>query len=336
MNPIRVAQWTIAVFMVLCCSACARRGGPRSVPGPKASQADAPADCAATGPQTLRKLQTSPVIDGTLDDACWQEAAPVRVDYIKSELGELSRKPRMRARYAWDDHYFYIGYEVFDENLQCVGTQERQGPAGNQREGVELAKREDGKLIRYDLAEFFISFGSERCFWEIHQNALNHFNDVWIMVPDKDWPIYDSTMLRWGIYFGSEAFLKDDGTFRVARATHLLPKADGTPSTVNDASDTDTGYSGELRLPWRSLGPSAKRKPRKPEREGGEIVGPVPTKWRMRGQEMWILAVVQNGDCEGFYFHSCPTGTPSWFHTCAAEWPRYVLVDESAAEAAQP
>jgi len=45
-----------------------------------------------------------------------------------------------------------------------------------------------------------------------------------------------------------------------------------------------------------------------------------------------ILAAVQDGDLKDRYHHSSPTLKGSWFHTGAADWPRYVLVDAQPGE----
>ena len=45
----------------------------------------------------------------------------------------------------------------------------------------------------------------------------------------------------------------------------------------------------------------------------------------MAGQEIRILAVVQNGDLKQRYHHSSPTKPGDWFHKGAEHYPRYVL-----------
>src|SRR6185369_5856627 len=94
-----------------------------------------------------------------------------------------------------------------------------------------------------DVVEFFITQGDEHFFWELHHSATNQFNDVWINVIDKAWPISETSLAPYGIIFCHNESLQDDepagATF--ASATALKPKADGKPSTPNDESDTDTG-----------------------------------------------------------------------------------------------
>ena len=141
----------------------------------------------------------------------------------------------MNVRYTWDDNYLYIGYETFDKNLVALGTGEKEGPKDNQREGAVIGHAKE----KVDVVEFFISFGDTRFFWEIHHNALNHFNDIWCVVADEKWPISKSTRNRFGIYFGTRDIIEDDADAgaTLKTAVKMKPKADGKPSTVNDPSD---------------------------------------------------------------------------------------------------
>jgi hypothetical protein len=273
----------------------------------------------------IAKTEKPIVIDGDLDDPAWKQATPINVDYIWGKTGEKSKEPRMIVRYTWDDHYLYIGYETFDKNLVALGTGQKKGPAKNQREGALISHEKE----KVDVVEFFISFGDERFFWELHHNAANQFNDIWCTVVDDNWPIRKSNMFRFGIHFGTDTILQDDvdAGRTTAMAVKLKPKADGKPSTINDHSDNDTGYTAELRLPWLGLGAPFERETMvavEPSQPGGKkrsIHGP----WKMAGQEMKILAVFQDGDLKDHYHHSSPTFPGSWFHKGAQHYPRYRL-----------
>ena len=268
------------------------------------------------------KATTAPVIDGKLDDACWQAAKTYTVDYVHS-----TKPPRraetapMTVKYSWDDHYLYIGYEVFDKNLVALGKDEKQGPPTNRRQSLEIYKND----VKVDVVEFFLSMGDMRFFWEIHHNALNQFNDVWCVWTDSSWPVNKSTMTFYGVMFLAQEFIQDEGPYTLATAVHLKPKADGKPSTINDDSDTDTGYTGEIRIPWLGLGvPRARQttltrpnpdNPKQPFREPGP--------WKMEGFEFWALAVSQDGDLKDRYHRSSPYNKGSFFHEDAPSWPRF-------------
>jgi hypothetical protein len=271
---------------------------------------------AAEAPAAIPKSPTLVVVDGILDEPVWKQATPVRADYLLSKTGVLSDQPRMAARFAWDDRYLYIAYETFDGNLVAAGTGEHEGPPANRREGAVIW--DDAKKI--DVVEFFISFGDERFFWELHHNAANHFNDIWITVPDPSWRVSELSITTWGIIFGHSMFIQDEGDHTLAKAVRLKPRADGKPSTINDPSDVDTGYTAELRLPWLGLGAPEKARTwiqRDKVREPGP--------WKMAGQQIMILAVVQDGDLPERYHHSSPTLKRDWFHKTAPHWPRYAL-----------
>ncbi len=277
-------------------------------------------------PDEVFKTASPVVIDGSLDEACWQKAIPVHADFIGTKTGVKSDTPHMTAKYAWDDNYLYIAYETFDANLVAVGKDEWQGPPNNRRQGCEIydAKKDGAKV---DVVEFFISFGDEHFFWEIHQNALNQFNDILCVAVDPSWPVSKTTMCNYGIIFSPNEWIADVGDSTVAMAVKLKPKADGKPSTVNDSSDVDTGYTAEIRLPWRSIGAQSAaatwiETKTAPDEKPLRLPGP----WKMAGQTVSILAVVQDGDLKERYHHSSPTRKPDWFHKTQPAWPHYIFV----------
>jgi hypothetical protein len=277
-------------------------------------------------PSPIWKAKEAITIDGVLDEPAWKEAATVEVQYIWGKVGEKSKEPRMKAWYTWDDHYLHIAYETFDRNLVALGSGEKKGPKGNQVEGA-LIHHEKEKV---DVVEFFLSFGDRQMFWEIHHNAANQFNDILITLVDPDRPIAKSMLFFDGIRFGTREVIEDDVEAGKTRqfAVKLKPKKDGKPSTVNDASDTDTGYIGELRLPWLGLGAPRERSTTKTVEESPGKKKNVRGPWKMAGQPMMILAVFQDGDLKDHYHHSSPTKPGGWFHKGAEHWPRYVLQDK--------
>ncbi|MCH7728464.1 MAG: hypothetical protein IH991_18590 [Planctomycetes bacterium] len=275
-------------------------------------------------PTVLPKAKQTIKIDGELTDAAWQTAAVAKADYEMGQVGKPSKQPRLITRYTWDDHYLYIAYETFDQNLIAVASDKTQGPKGNRRQGCEIWHPEK----KIEVVEFFISFGDTRFFWELHHNAANQFNDVWCSVYDESWPISKSTRAPFGIHFGHLDYLQDDmDTGRtLAMATRLKANKNGTPSTINDSSDNDTGYTAELRIPWHSLGPPVNRRNFVTVEASGQkkrVRGP----WKMAGQQVLILAVVQDGDLPVRYHHSSPTFSGAWFHRHAKDWPAFVLKD---------
>jgi hypothetical protein len=276
-------------------------------------------------PAPIYRAAAPVTIDGELGEDCWKQAAAVRIDYVYGKVGELSPQPRAAVRYAWDEHYLYIGYETFDRNLVAVGTGGKQGPTGNQRQGCEIWV--PGKKV--DVVEFFVSMGDESFFWELHHNAANQFNDVWCTILPDDHPVYHSTMSTWGIHLATQEYLQDEGDYKLATAAWPKPKADGKGSTINDANDVDAGYTAELRIPWSALGAPRDRATWLDAATGKPATAAtkdrLPGPWKVEGLVLPILAVVQDGDLKDRYHHSSPTFRGGWFHNAAADWPRYVL-----------
>lgn len=274
------------------------------------------------------------VIDGVLDDPCWNSAVVLKADYIFGKKGQQAPSAPMTMRCAWDESYLYIAYETFDKNLVAVWNGAVQGPLDNRREGAMIWH----DVWKIDVAEFFISFGDKRFFWETHHNALNQFNDVWITVTDPSWPLDKGTMSIYGFVFCHEEYIRDDPPCKLQMAVKLKPKADGTPSTVNDPMDEDTGYTAEIRFPWFGIGvPRDRAVTRIEEPPAGSTRLPkavrAPGLWKMEGQEMWLLGVVQNADEKDRYHHTSPTLGGGWFHSQVSEWPHFRMV---AAEGPPP
>jgi hypothetical protein len=276
----------------------------------------------------LQKIETGMVIDGDLTKPQWKAAEVFRADYSNAKTGVLSETPRMTVRYLWDDHYLYIGYEFFSTDLQAQGNGQMQGPADNKREGAEIWL----KSRKVDIAEFFITFKDPHFLWELHHNELNQFNDLWITVPDPSWRVNQQANVPYGIVFSGEEYVNDEGEYKLATAVKLLPKADGKPSTVNDASDVDTGYSAELRIPLWGIGAARSRmtKIRVPATVKGEQDTFLPGAWKMAGEEIQLFAVYQAANLadNDRYYHSGPTKPPGgWFHQVVPHYPTFKFVD---------
>jgi len=276
---------------------------------------------------SIHKTAVPPMIDGVLDDDCWKDATPIKGDFVLGKKGVVGATPRLKVRFAWDEHYLYIAYECKDKTLQAIGTGELQGPADHKREGLEIGVPNQTP----DVVEFFISFGSESCFWELHHNALNQWNDVLCIVApesslDAKSTLFNGCRIRW---IGAE-WLNDEGPYKLRTAARLLAKRDGEASTVNDDSDEDSGYAGEMRIPWRPLGPPIERETtiEAPDPNDPTAKIQIPVSWHMAGQEIRIFAAAQDGASKNErYHHTSPTLVNGFFHVNASEWPRYRLVE---------
>jgi hypothetical protein len=261
----------------------------------------------APGPVRILKAETPVMVDSVLDEPCWQAAEAIRVEYAFGKPGVKATTLPGTVRFAWDDNYLYVGYETFDTNLRASGNGLLKGPQGNQREGCELGGSND-------VVEICISFNDPNFFWEVQHNALNNFSDIWVTVAPTNSPFYRSSRTSQGIYWSHKEYL-DEGEWDYAqleRVARPKPNKDGKPSTVNKSDDVDTGYVGEMRLPWKALGPP---------REWLGNAGP-------HGQTITLFCAVQNPDLPPGNYHTYPDLKMSgFFHTTAASWPRYLLVD---------
>jgi hypothetical protein len=256
----------------------------------------------------IPRAKSAPAIDGKLNDDCWSHAARVPVEYLYRGDGQATSPPPMIARLLWDEGYLYLGYEVSDSDLVAVGNGKEVGPAGNRRPASEEWLPEKN----LDLVECFVSFGSRQKFWEIHHTAGNHLNNHWCEVPDEALLPGAKTSID-SLKLLRDRFIPDEGLFTVARAVSLKPKKAGGLSTVNDSSDEDTGYFGELRLPWGGLGAPAERR----RAEG---------RYAMSGARLTMLLAILNGNDGKPAYHSSAADLPAqMFHFLADHWPRYEL-----------
>lgn len=287
--------------------------------------ADPPAPAEAPAPTLVPRAAEPVTIDGLLDEPVWKAAPSAYVQWQHGKTGVKSETPQAKVWFAWDERYFYIAYETFDENLVAIPGPDIQGPMNNKRQGALIWSPGSTPI---DVVEFFISTGSPKHFWEIHQNALNNFNDVAVTLIDKSDPISDTDRGRYGILFGHEEYIQDEPPFTFASAVAPKPKADGKPSSVNDSRDKDTGYTAEIRLPWNGINAPLKRRTPDPERTGKAMP------WLMSGAVLKIIAVTQNGDLANRYYHSSETFPGGWFHHGYAYYPEYKLVDDAPVAAA--
>jgi len=259
---------------------------------------------AAVKPLPVYHTASAPVIDGQLDDLCWKNAKLIQVTQPHDSKRKIPVKPPMTVKLSWDANYLYLAYEVIDANIIALGTGRQIGPADNKRpQALEYAPEKN-----IDLAEFFITTGSPRFFWEIHHNAANHLNTLWVELPTNAELAKIANPGYRHIKFHRARYLADDGSRTLRRAVQLLPKRDNRPSTTNQPNDADRGYSGELRLPWRGLASHIKKIPK-------------------AGTAFSLLAVNLNGINGQAIYHSSGKQLPKlMYHYSAARWPKFILV----------
>lgn len=257
------------------------------------------------------------VIDGHLDEPAWRRAMVHEVSYQGAQVGQRDPAVPLRVRYAWDEHYLYIAYEVRDADLRALSDGRVVGPPNNQRAAALPWAPE----LQVDVVEFFITFHSRRFIWEIHHNALNHRNETFNVVIDPDDPLRRSALNSLGVVLLKHEYVEDDGAYTSRSASRLLADERGELSTPNHPDDTDIGYVGEIRLPWLSLGAPISART-------GQ-----PGAWNLEGKTLQILAVNLNGnDGKPVYHHDSPTRPRrGMFAQAVTHYPWYRLVLETIA-----
>lgn len=152
-------------------------------------------------------------IDGDLTKAVWQEAAWTD-DFVDIE-GDLRPLPRFRtrAKMLWDDQYFYIAAEM--EEPHVWGT---------------LTERDSIIFYDNDFEVFIDPDGDNHLYYELEVNALNTVWDLLLAKPYRDG---GPAINGWDIA-GLKTAVQVQGT-------------------LNDPTDTDTGWTLEIALPWKIL-----------------------------------------------------------------------------------
>jgi hypothetical protein len=248
-----------------------------------------------------------PTIDGKLDEPFWQVSKPTYVDRPRTRAGAITAPPPMVCKLAWDSQFLYFGYETQDAYLLGPGVGKQGGP----REGLQTTPVDSERDRRPNLAQIYVSpQGSLTEFWQVQHSSDNEFHaHACVVAPESEWR-NRGRPTNGDIQIDRDRFATDAGA-GVAHAIHLLPKTDGEPS--NDASDFDAGYSGEIRLPWATLGLPAAR-----QRADGT--------YNLANHELRILAAAINphaGQTRCWSSGELPTNRK--IHFSAERWPRYRL-----------
>ncbi len=90
-------------------------------------------------PVTVPKFQTSPIIDGKLDEDVWKSAAQFK-DFLQTEPGDQTAPSRETIAYmGYDEKHLYVAFMCFDEPDQIRATiARRDGVGGEDYVGVFL------------------------------------------------------------------------------------------------------------------------------------------------------------------------------------------------------
>lgn len=152
-------------------------------------------------------------VDGQLSETAWQRAAWTE-DFVDIQ-GDLQPVPRFRtrAKMLWDSTHFYVAAQLDEPDVWATLTE---------RESI---------IFQDNNFEVFIDpDGDTHNYYELEVNALGTLWDLMLLKPYRDGgPALDGWDIR-GIRVGIDV-----------------------QGTLNDPSDTDTGWTVEVALPWAIL-----------------------------------------------------------------------------------
>lgn len=153
-------------------------------------------------------------IDGKANEPSWKMAR--WTDYFADISGDIAPKPRFRtrAKIVWDDGFLYVYAEMEEPHVWAT-----------------LTKKNSRIFDENDFEVFVDPNGDNHNYYEFEMNALN---TIWELALTR--PYWDGPGLR-----NPENL---DGT---ASAVHVR-------GTLNNAADTDEGWSVEIAIPMRGLG----------------------------------------------------------------------------------
>ncbi|VTR94861.1 carbohydrate-binding family 9-like protein : Uncharacterized protein OS=Fimbriimonas ginsengisoli Gsoil 348 GN=OP10G_1587 PE=4 SV=1: DUF1083 [Gemmata massiliana] len=159
------------------------------------------------------RAATPVVIDGDLKDAVW-DAVPWSDPFADIE-GDKRPKPRFRTRVKmlWDDEALYIAAELEEPDVWAT-----------------LKEHDSVIFADNDFEVFLDPDGDNHLYGELELNALNTTWDLLLTKPYKDG---GNAINAWEIT-GLQTAVKVNGT-------------------LNDPRDKDTGWTVEIKWPWKGL-----------------------------------------------------------------------------------
>lgn len=234
----RAASKTLAAALVASAAlvaGCKADPSPAPAPSPiPAVSGAAQAQSGKTVPEVRvkKRVDEVPVIDGRLDERMWFEASRLGPFVnVSTGRGDPRAPVQGEVRITWDDDFFYAGFEVRDKDVRGGFPAGAVDPHLWERDTVEVMLDPDGDGDNVDYYEVQVS----------PQNL-----------------VFDS---RFDTYNGPKG--GPAGPFGHQEWSAQLTSAVVLRATLDDASDTDDGYTIELKMPWSALD-KAKDHPPKP------------------------------------------------------------------------
>lgn len=154
-------------------------------------------------------------IDGKLDEPAWQKATPI--NHFVDISGEDFPTPRYttEAKMLWDDNYLYVAATLSDPHVWA-----------------DITERDAVVYYNNDFEVFIDPDGDAQNYFEIEVNALANVFDLSITRPYRA-PEGTFVQFQWN-----------------CPGLQVATRVDGT---LNNASDTDKGWTVEMAIPRKAL-----------------------------------------------------------------------------------
>jgi hypothetical protein len=158
-------------------------------------------------------VKVPPTIDGDINDAVWQQAIWTD-DFVDIE-GDLKPKPPLQTnmKMLWDDSCLYLAVQIKDPNVWATLT------------------RHDAVVFHDNDFELFVDpNNTTHQYFEIEDNAFNTIFDLFLNKPYRNG---GNSLSTWD--------------------TKGLRSAIKVQGTLNDATDTDQGWTVEMAIPFKAI-----------------------------------------------------------------------------------
>ncbi len=169
------------------------------------------------------------IVDGIIDEEGWSNVP--WLNFYGLVDGSEAPYPS-QVKMVWDSKYIYIAFN--SETPNAWGSVSKE-------QGEPQKLRESPFIMHFDdFVKIFLDPDSDgKNYIEIHINALNHRNDMWVGYGSTKADRYslDSSPTNWHLEWNCPGILSNVGV----------------QGTLNNPHDTDKGWTLEVAIPWESM-----------------------------------------------------------------------------------
>lgn len=202
-------------------------------------------------------------IDGRLDEAIWTRVPRSRA-FVDLISGQETRY-RTQVAITWDDERFYLGYWIEEPKVVATFIQ-RDDPIWQDND-VEFFVAGDDAYYEFEInAHGTIYEGLFIWKERFESSGLSRVPELDVTRKEVVWQPFNGVGFQTHPRGERLAFLRWD--------CPGLESAVAIDGTLNDATDTDRGWTVEISVPWKSLELLSRTQPRALPPEDGDV-------WRM-------------------------------------------------------